>query len=64
MWHTFIIPLVGRIAAVAVGAVLAFVALLKARTIGVINEENGRGSVVTLSEAGSPESNTWPSPGQ
>jgi hypothetical protein len=41
MWRTFIIPLIGRIAAVAVGAVLAFVALLKARTIGATMKKMG-----------------------
>ena len=41
MWRTFIIPLMGRIAVVAVGAVLAFVALLKARTIGAMMKKMG-----------------------
>jgi hypothetical protein len=46
MWRTFIIPLIGRIAIVAVGAVLAFVALLKARTIGAMMKKMGEASLL------------------
>jgi len=41
MWHTFFISLIGRIVLVAVGAVLAFVALIKARAIGAAMKKMG-----------------------
>src|ERR1700741_3188425 len=41
MWRTLFISLMGRIVTVAVGAVLAFVALVKARAIGAIMKKMG-----------------------
>lgn len=41
MWRTFFIPLMGRIFVVAVAAILAFVAVVKARTIGAMMKKMG-----------------------